>query len=277
MAKHNKKRNVGIIYEQLLLSMSSAIVENDMAKVDAIKGIIKKHFRQGTELYKEFRLFNALVKTTVPSDSLATRILEESMKASRNHDPVRLEREKSLLIKDVNYILNESSFYDQKVNAYKSYATIQTLLNNWRTQSPDIGITAEYESKVFGMLREQKSVQELSKEPKADKLTLRIMQEKFNKKYGSILNEEQSELMRSYIFGDGTRAKKIMRAIKESAERSLNAYKRECGNKVLLEKIDRVEFGVKFLDENVLDDDQISRFLLLSKLKEEIMESKDAE
>ena len=277
MAKHNKKRNVGIIYEQLLLSMSTAIVENDMSKVDAIKGIIKKHFRQGTELYKEFRLFNALVKTTVPSDSLATRILEESMKASRNHDPVRLEREKSLLIKDINYIINESSFYDQKVNAYKSYATIQTLLNNWRTQSPDIGITAEYESKVFGMLREQKSVQELSKEPKADKLTLRSMQEKFNKKYGSILNEEQSELMRSYIFGNEARAKKIMRTIKESAERSLGAYKRECGNKVLLEKIDRVEAGVKFLDESVLDDDQISRFLLLSKLKEEIMESKDAE
>ena len=68
-----------------------------------------------------------------------------------------------------------------------------------------------------------------------------------------------------------------MRTIKESAERSLGAYKRECGNKVLLEKIDRVEAGVKFLDESVLDDDQISRFLLLSKLKEEIMESKDAE
>lgn len=277
MAKHNKKRNVGIIYEQLLLSMSSAIVENDMARVDAIKGIIKKHFKQGTELYKEFRLFNALVKTTVPSDSLATRILEESMKASRNHDPVRLEREKSLLIKDINYIINESNFYDQKVNAYKSYATIQTLLNNWRGQNPDIAITAEYESKVFGMLREQKSVQELSKEPKADKLTLRIMQEKFNKKYGSILNEEQSELMRSYIFGDRTRARRIMKSIKESAERSLNAYKRECGNKVLLEKIDRVESGVKFLDESVLDDDQVSRFLLLSKLKDEILESKDAE
>jgi len=268
MAKHNKKRNVGIIYEQLLLSMSSAIVENDMTKVEAIKGVIKKHFKQGTELYREFRLFNALVKTTVPSDSLAARILEESMKASRNHDPVRLEREKSLLIKDINYIINESSFYDQKVNAYKSYATIQTLLNNWRGQSPDIAITAEYESKVFGMLREQKSVQEL---------TLRIMQEKFNKKYGSILNEEQSELMRSYIFGDGTRARKIMGSIKESAERSLNTYKRECGNKVLLEKIDRVESGVKYLDESILDDDQVSRFLLLSKLKDEILESKDAE
>jgi len=277
MAKHNKKRNVGIIYEQLLLSMSNAIVENDMAKVESIKGIIKKHFKQRTELYKEFRLFNALIKTTVPSDSLATRILEESMKAARNHDPMKLEREKSLLIKDVNYIVNESSFYDQKVNAYKSYATIQTLLNTWRSASPDIAISAEYESKVFGMLREEKSVADLSKEPKADKLTLRIMQEKFNKKYGALLNEEQSELMRSYIFGDGTKAKKVMKSIKESAEKSLSKYKRECGNKVLLEKIDRVESGVKILNENVLDDDQVSRFLLLSKLKDEIMESKDAE
>ena len=57
----------------------------------------------------------------------------------------------------------------------------------------------------------------------------------------------------------------------------MNTYKRECGNKVLLEKIDRVESGVKYLDESILDDDQVSRFLLLSKLKDEILESKDAE
>ena len=275
MIKHNKKRNVGIIYEQLLLSLSNAVVDNDSVKVEAIKGILKKHFKQGSELYREFRLFNALVKTTVPSDTLATRILEESAKAAKNHDPVKLEREKSLLIKDINYLINESGFYDQKISAYKSYATIQTLLNSWRSSSPDIGIMAEYETKIFGMLRENRQVQDATPAPKPDKLVLKIMNEKFNKKYGTVLNEEQTSLIRSHVFGDELKTKRIMRSIKESAQRNLEKYKRECGNNILLEKIDRVSTGIKYLDESIVDDEQVSKFLLLSKLKQEMTEAKD--
>ena len=44
MIKHNKKRNVGIIYEQLLLTLSKALVENNTNRVSIIKKIINDHF-----------------------------------------------------------------------------------------------------------------------------------------------------------------------------------------------------------------------------------------
>ena len=80
---HNKKRNVGIIYEQLILTVSKGIVENNQATVKNAKNIIRRHFKPGTELYREHKLFQALVKPYIDNNSLATAILGEAKKACR--------------------------------------------------------------------------------------------------------------------------------------------------------------------------------------------------
>ena len=61
--KHNKKRNVGLIYELLLRHLSSRIIVNDKKGAKIATAILEKHFSKGSELYKEFRLFNALAKS----------------------------------------------------------------------------------------------------------------------------------------------------------------------------------------------------------------------
>ena len=91
---HNKKRNVGIIYEQLLRTMAASLVSDNNKKYKAALGIVRKHFSPGTQLYKEFRLFNAMVKTTVDKESLATRILKEAKTAALDFDSEQLRKEK---------------------------------------------------------------------------------------------------------------------------------------------------------------------------------------
>ena len=49
---HNKKRNVGIIYEQLVRKVSESLVEGDMDRANLVLDILKKNFRKGTELNK---------------------------------------------------------------------------------------------------------------------------------------------------------------------------------------------------------------------------------
>ena len=75
---HNKKRNVGIIYEQLVLKLSKALVENDKKTFQDTKTIIKKFFKKNTELYKEYRLLNSLVETQISERSVIPTILEET-------------------------------------------------------------------------------------------------------------------------------------------------------------------------------------------------------
>ena len=84
MAKsHNKKRNVGIIYELLLRSVSDALIEGKTKKAQNTLDIIQKRFDKSTELYKEFRLFNALAKSTVSNSAIAAAILNEAKSAAR--------------------------------------------------------------------------------------------------------------------------------------------------------------------------------------------------
>ena len=96
MAKHNKKRNVGIIYELLLRHISSGVVDDNSNVSSSSMDILKKHFRSNTQLYKEFRLFNALVKTTASSEKVASTILSEarSMALSIDYDTLRHEKTK---------------------------------------------------------------------------------------------------------------------------------------------------------------------------------------
>ena len=70
MARHNKKRNVGLIYELLIRRLSRAVVEQDNSKIRTVKQIINTRFKPGTELYKEFRLFNAITSTNSVSDQI---------------------------------------------------------------------------------------------------------------------------------------------------------------------------------------------------------------
>ena len=278
MAKtHNKKRNVAIIFEQLLGKAASATVNNNDASANAAISIIDKHFVPGTELYKEFRLFNALIKTTVPSEAIAIRILEESKKAARTHDPSELRKQKSALIKEINHTFRDPNFYNQKVRNYRDYATIQTLLNDWRSASPDIARIANYETQTVRMLLNEKVEPSLSDQKSDDinQLTVNIMTEKFNNKYGMVLNEEQVSIIQDYVFSSLGQENKLLERLEKMKKQvtvELKRYKNGCSNDTLLEKFDRVQSSVGNISTVEINDETISRFLLLSKLKQEISE-----
>ena len=123
---HNKKRNAGLLYEFLVLNISKALVDGDQKKSGVALKVIKRHFKPGTELYKEFRLIRSLVQTTVSSEQVAASIIQEAKAAARSYDIRTLDREKSLLISTINRAIGDENFFDAQVNEYKIYATIQT-------------------------------------------------------------------------------------------------------------------------------------------------------
>ena len=280
MAKtHNKKRNVAIIFEQLLKKAAQAIVEKKPLGPSVAIGIIDNHFIPGTELYKEFRLFNALIKTTVDSEAIAVRILEESKKAAKSHNPRKLRSEKSALIKEINHTFKDRSFYNQDIENYRDYATVQTLLNDWRSNCPDIKRIALYESHTVKMLLHEKSTENINdlKDDEINQLTVNIMKEKFNKKYGSILDDEQRTLIREYVFSLSSNSasgfSEKLKHLKRQTLSEIRSFKVRCNNNVLLQKVDEVEKKIKSTMIENIDDDTLSRVLLLSKLKQEILEN----
>ena len=121
MTKHNKKRNVGIIYELMLRHISNCLIEGNMSGVKKATAILEKRFNNQTELYKEFRIFNAIATSTVKNTEIAAAILTESKAAVGRFDEKKLHKEKSDLIRDINYQIKDASFYYRTIPNYKNY------------------------------------------------------------------------------------------------------------------------------------------------------------
>ena len=278
---HNKKRNIGIIYELLLRNISSNLIAKRVDEAQQTLDLLSSRFNKNSELYREFRLFNALANASVSDTAIAAGILAEAKKAARRCDLKKLNHEKSMLIREINHTLKDNDFYHRKIKNYRSYATIQTLLNDWRAgDSADLSRVIKYESQVVQRLLESKTeptdISSLS-DPSIDSLVVKIMTEKLNTKYGDSLSESQKDIIRTYVFSisedGGDTIRKKLSKIKSSVLSEMKTLREKTDNKVLLEKIDGV--NQKIIDQNVdqVDDNSISRFLTISRLRKEILES----
>ena len=195
MTKHNKKRNVGIVYELLLNYISSNLIESNEKNAKKATKIIEKHFKKGTELYKEFRLFNALAKSKVNSTHAIASILNEAKIAASSLNIHKLDKEKSKLIRDINYNFAKD-FYYSDIKNYRDLGTIQLALNEWRKKEKDIKKLIDYETKIGEIMLNQDSIVSEAIENNvnashSDRLVLKIMTEKFNKRYNEELTTDQ--------------------------------------------------------------------------------------
>jgi len=273
---HNKKRNVGIIYEQLLSKASSALIDNDFETVQECSRIIKKYYKPGTEIFKEHRLFQALLNTTVKSENVGLRIMQEAKRGSNMFSTRQLEIEKSQLIREINKSIDDVKFFNQHVKNYRLYATVQTLMNDWRKDDEaSLGRVIQYEQKLLEWIGSDKSETPVLTELKNERvspLSVKIMNEKFEKKWAGKLTEVQHQLIRDYVHGKVDAS--MLDNIKRRTSRGLQRLKESTKSQVLLEKIDHVFKIVESADVTKLDDAGIVKFMQLTQLQQEL-EAKD--
>ena len=276
MAKtHNKKRNIGIIYDQMISSLCESYIENDIDKSKKIIKIIKENFRKGTQLQKELQFFNSFLKIRGLTENLSSAIISEAKQASRTHfDKDQLELEKSKLIKQLNYSFGKGVIFEKKVKNYKTYATIQTLLNEWRSEDSNFSETVKYEIKLNEWLTSKEEVIVENKDyDNIDKVTLKIMSNKFNEKYKG-LTENQADLISKYVSSkenDDSEIISYFREIKNKTLSLLENYKSSCDSSYVLTKYDTIYNNVKTLNENNITDDNLKKFLTVSKLQDELI------
>lgn len=280
---HNKKRNTALLYEFLIKTISRALIENDKKKSSVALKILRRHFKPGTQLYKEFRLFNALIKTTVSTNSVATSILSEARLASTSIDLFALDREKSLLIRSINHLIHDENFYDQPIVEYKLYATIQTLLNEWRKPvgTADIASLAIYEDQLRKWLLSEKKKEEhtmIDETPGTTRLLMKVMMKKLNEKYSNSLNNDHREIIKAYAFStaneDQTTIKKKLEEIRNNLVDVIDVYtEQKKENEFVSNKLKNAKAQILSESLDVIDDSIVSKFMLYSSLRQELTEN----
>ena len=278
--KHNKKRNIGIIYELMLRHISNAFIENDKAKIKKATNIIERRFAKNTELFKEFRLFSGLSRSKITSTEVAAVILSEAKNHVKNINLKKLEKEKSDLIREINYTIvpSDPDFYYRNIENYSNYANIQKTINEWKKgDRSSFTNVIKLEEKVINFLLEDKSVKSPEEQLKnlqesnSDKLVYKIMTEKINKKYNH-LSHRQKEIIKEYAFNINNK-EKLMNVLEKEKKQCISlieAFKKENSNNYLNNQIEEVKNKIIKLDTRNVDDKSISKFLTVVNLIEEI-------
>ena len=278
MTKHNKKRNVGIIYELFTRHITNLVIEGKKKEVKKATKILERRFKKDTELYKEFRLFNALVNASVSSQDKAVIVVENAKKEILRIDNKKLNQEKSKLIKEINYELKDKDFYYRSIPYYREYANLQNLFNEWRKkdQSNLKNLIEKEEKAISWLLCEKKVIEETSTDASStNSLVFNIMNEKINKKYVS-LTKDQKQIIRNYALysdSDQERFKSFLVENKTKALKEIENFKIACDNQIILEKIDNVKNKIQSLNVKPKNDHEIIKFLTVSSLINELKEN----
>jgi hypothetical protein len=273
---HNKKRNVGLVVEFITRYISRMLVEGNVDKANIAIATLRRHIRPGTELHKEYRLFNALSSSSLSNEMIAMTVLREAREACKRHDAEKLDREKSSLIRELNHKLNDSTLYETKVPEYKTYATIQTLLNDWRSAEPNPVRLAKFEERVVKHLISERTDINLNDhvDQDVDGLVVKLMTEKFNGRYGN-MTTIQKQIISEYVTpsssDDGLRLMGILEGVrseaidiisKKSSDLSMTQYVKE--------KMASVQEMILNEDISIPRDGTIIRFLGVSQLIDEL-------
>ena len=243
--KHNKKYNIGVIFELLTKQVAEGVVDNNSKISATATKLINEYFSPGSPLYEELSLFNILLYNQADSHRIASKLLDGILVAARDIDDKELIEKKQALLKEVFNIFKEDTFFKVKIPNYKVYASIQQLLDFAREDKSIKNITEKIilEETVIDHLlnntelnRVKEEYNKNNKQP-VDNLTMKIILEKFNTKYDAQFNSEQKTLLRDFVNNDPTNFKLHAKEEINKVDNVLDKAVTECEDTLLRIKL----------------------------------------
>ena len=202
--KHSKYKNTGILFELLVRQITADTLKgDDSPAIDVLKSYFVK-----TELGREYKLYESVIKSKVLNESRANVLISTILENSKKFNRTVLKKQKYNLINEIKKHYNLESFFGTKVKNYKEIASVYTLIESYNTaELTDINQINQNKVTLLEFLTKQetsKPTDELMNEFSGyDKdlrqLTYRVLLEKFNDKYDS-LSIEQKEILKEFIY-----------------------------------------------------------------------------
>ena len=202
---HSKYKNTGILFELLIRQITNDTLDS---KDSQATNILKKYFVK-TELGREYKLYETLLKKTSLTETKANIITNTLLDSSKSLNRGVIKRQKYNLIKEIqnHYDLNE--FFNHKLPNYKVHAAFYTLLETFNSTSqidPEQIINNKVtilEHLTAAQIKATKIKDEVMSEfEKSDKdvrfIAYKMLLENFNVKYDT-LHTNQKTILKEYI------------------------------------------------------------------------------
>ena len=266
--KHSKYKNSGILFELLVRQITADTLEG---KDSPIKDLLKKYFVK-TELGREYRLYETLLKRTSLTEVKANVVIDTLLESSKNLNRKAIRKQKYNLISEIQKYYDLNEFFNHKLPNYKVQAAFYTLTEIYNTL-PDINPENIIVNKVtilehltaapIAEKRVRENVLEDFKNEDKDTriLAYRIILEKFNDKYDD-LNPHQKSILKELInsIDNNPRLKEFYLTKSNEIKTELKNLNQITSDKVTKIKINEVVSLIKPLDKNhkVSDEDLVN-------------------
>lgn len=283
--KHSKFKNTGILFELLVRQITLEVLNGDTT--EKAKKIVKEFFSSSTELNKELRLYDLLIKERYNSESRAEKFIDTVNEAHNRIDQNKLQREKYNLIKKINESFNMDEFLSSPISNYKVLASIYKIFESKRYNDYDVkdvfnskitlieNITSKPSTLVETKDSADKIVESYKKQDKDLRLlTYKILVETFNKKYSN-LDENQKQLLKQYInnITNTTGFKSYVEKEIPSIVAELNQIQKQIKDKVTKIKLsETISVLKKTKIGKVVSDNHVSSLMISYELIKELKE-----
>jgi len=199
--KHSKYKNTGILFEILVRKLTTETLTSDKSvTID----IIKKYFGNNSELSKELKLYNALLKEEFKSEAMALDYIRALKGAHSKLNKSTLRRQRYSLIKEIKDYFSMDKVAKTRITNYKNLASAYLIFSYDEVDNPKQIMEAKQSivgSILKGNVPETPNpvLESFSKQDKDTRLlAYRMLVDKFNSKYDG-LNEDQKHLLNKYI------------------------------------------------------------------------------
>lgn len=202
--KHSKYRNTGILFELLVRQITADTLQG---KDSAAVNLIKSYF-VNTELGKEYKLYESVVKSKSITENRANALVSTILESSKKLNRSSLRKEKYNLIKEIKANYNINEFFTTKIKNYKELASLYTLIESYNSQEvTDSTQIVDNKVTLLEFLTQIKLTEKtkeglLEEYQTYDKdlrsLTYQVLLEKFNDKYNN-LSREQKQVLKEFI------------------------------------------------------------------------------
>jgi hypothetical protein len=283
--KHNKKRNIGLISEFFSRYIAEAFIDERHDDIAKARKLWEKHVHPKSATYTELQVFNALHESNLKSKEIAFSMLEKAKAVCKKQSQLKLDEEKASLINEVSSILGDKSFFDRSVPDYKTFASVQVLMNAWRGTGfkGSISEMAQLEEMILEHILTVKNKPEIDASDvttsEVNSLVVKLMTEKFNAKYNGLLNEAQKEIVNLYMLSHSSKENRehlvsLLENLKVCTLKSLKSPVMTEGlDRILKSKLGEVIYLLEGSDLSNITDETITFYMSVAKLKEE-MENK---
>lgn len=280
--KHSKFKNTGVLFELLVRQITLEVLNGD--KTENAKNILREFFSPNTELNKELRLYDILLKEKYSSETKADRLVETVCDAHNKLNHITLSKEKFNLIKEISEKFEIEQFLSSPISNYKTLASIYKVFESKRTAGYDIKdifnskitLIENITSKPAQTIQPNEENRLIETYKQQDKdlrmLTYKILVETFNKKYTN-LNESQKNLLKEYInnITNTTKFKDYVGVQLPTIISELNGIKIKLKDKVTQIKLaETISLLEKMKIGKTVSDSQVSSIMLSYELIKEL-------